>query len=132
MALNVQNGLKINTVGMKNKWISCESMIWTVGSHVIESTSQYAGGERLNETYRNNSAAIADMVTLENVLLNQEMYDDLALLYRNTHSNKVILAESSDGRFKGYIQIKAMPAWAPATKVNVEFAVSGKNLVSKI
>lgn len=132
MALNVQNGLKINTVGMKNKWIHCESMIWTVGSHVIEGTSQYAGGERLNETYRNNSAAIADMVTLENVLLTQQMYDDLALLYRNTHSNKVILAESSDGRFKAYIEIKAMPAWAPTTKVNIEFAVSGKNLVSKI
>jgi hypothetical protein len=127
-----QNGAIINTVGIKNQNFSCKTAIFVRGGHVYESQIQYSGNKINQYAVQNRSAAIGDVIRLEEVLMTDEIKLVLEQIYRNNANKIAVLLTLTDGSFKGNVVLGKNPEWAPGTMQTIEFVVDGDNLVSKI
>lgn len=127
-----QNGIIINTVGLKNQHIPCKSAVYEPAGFVFEGHIQVAGKKVASSAVQNNSAISASIIRIKEVLNTDEIKNIFEQIYRNGVNNIAISAQITDGSFKGNVKLEKPLKWEPGAMEEIVLIVDGDNLVSKI
>lgn len=128
-----QNGITVNTVGIKNQGIPCKSVAYEPSGLNFESHIQVVGGKKVKDyAVQNNSAISGSVIRLKEVLSTTEMKSMFEQIYRNGVNNIAISVQLTDGSFKGNVKLDKPVKWEPTVMEEIVLIVDGDNLVSKI
>lgn len=128
-----QNGIIVNTVGIKNQGIPCKSVAYEPSGLNFESHIQVVGGKKVKDyAVQNNSAISGSVIRLKEVLSTTEMKSMFEQIYRNGVNDIAIFVQLTDGSFKGNVKLDKPVKWEPTAMEEIVLIVDGDNLVSKI